>query len=221
MVSVHAEPPPIPTSNGLELPKRVKTPSLPPVRGPIASRTVVPVVVESPTRSAGLHGAVAVSAVLAALLGIAALTTLATVVAVLGFSEPGPAYVPVVVAPRVQEPADDADDDDLYQDPPPDGPRRVAVAKTPVEPVVTTPTGPGPVTVAIADHAFVPKIEVRCAGGYHERASVVGGTATLPDVPADDCTLTLKGGVAAAPVPVSPRTAITCDFPSPANANCH
>ena len=219
---------PLPVEESLEdlLPRPV-----PVVRGPIAVATPVATPQPVPAKpgvparaSAARFDALKVAGVMVAMLGLAGMVATVTVVAAISLgSGHYEAPIPVVYsAPVVDVGLEDTGFAEVVPPPVvrPTGPARspaVVVAAPPPK-----PTGPGSVTVRVPSEVFVSEAEVRCQGGFADRAPFVDTVAVVPGVPmGDSCSLRLLGGAAWAQVPVDPHSEILCDFPTRANANCH
>ena len=56
---------------------------------------------------------------------------------------------------------------------------------------------PGRVNVVSTGLAPSASLEIKCPGGYRERAQITENTATFEGVPDEECTLLFKGGVPA------------------------
>lgn len=78
--------------------------------------------------------------------------------------------------------------------------------------------GPGPVTVTIPAGEPYTSIEVTCPSGYRQRANFSNGSASLPDVPREDCLVTFRGGPPARNK-ISGGQSKSCTFPS-GSAHC-
>jgi len=79
--------------------------------------------------------------------------------------------------------------------------------------------GPGNVSVTITAGTAT-SVEVTCPSGVRQKVSVSGGRATVPGIPAESCTLFIKGGgVAAQHDGVRGGMSLTCS-PSGSSANC-
>ena len=71
--------------------------------------------------------------------------------------------------------------------------------------------GAGPFVVKLAQGAT--SVEVKCGGGYRQRAAFAGGVATVPDLPVgEDCTVIFKGGPPAQFRPVRAHMTVECSL---------
>jgi len=59
------------------------------------------------------------------------------------------------------------------------------------------PAATGSATVIVPATASFTAVEVKCPGGFRDRASFSGGKATVPDVPNMECDMFFKGGLPA------------------------
>lgn len=92
--------------------------------------------------------------------------------------------------------------------PPPAPPRaRVSAARP-----ATAPSGPSPLTVRLADPTQAVSFEVNCPSGFRQRASFVGGSGTLADVPNETCRLIFHGGAPLSYGPVHGGQSLGCSF---------
>ena len=87
--------------------------------------------------------------------------------------------------------------------------QKAAPAPAPPRPAV----GPQTAVVVIAASDPFTGVEVNCPSGFRQRASFVGGTATIADVPQEDCSLNFKGGPPAKNTIRGGQTK-DCSFPS-------
>ena len=84
-------------------------------------------------------------------------------------------------------------------------PAVVPVAPEPA--VISAPqVSGGTLTIRIAHGASFTAAEVICPSGYRQRAVFTNGTADLPDLPAEQCTLLFKGGPPAKFTPITAGT---------------
>lgn len=88
------------------------------------------------------------------------------------------------------------------------GPRPAPAAA----PAPAAPSGPsaGTVTVIKPSNQFYTQVEVRCGPGFRVRQDFQGDTATVPNVPAEACLLTFKGGAASPKITLSGAGTYRC-----------
>lgn len=79
-------------------------------------------------------------------------------------------------------------------------------------PAPAPPAGPaaGTLTIVKPDSEFFSSVEVRCGPGFRVRGDFVGNTASVPNVPAESCVVTFKGGAAAPKLNISGARKYTC-----------
>jgi hypothetical protein len=93
--------------------------------------------------------------------------------------------------------------------PQPTGPK--PAPKPAAEPSNATAAGtPGQVSVTIPGEVHVTQVELSCPSNYRKRVPVTGNKATFADVPAEQCTMTFKGGTVATKVTVTAPKSLNC-----------
>ena len=82
----------------------------------------------------------------------------------------------------------------------------------PAAPAPVVPAGPaaGTLTIVKPDSEFFSSVEVRCGPGFRQRGDFVGNTASVPNVPAEACEVTFKGGAAAPKLKITGARKYTC-----------
>ena len=92
------------------------------------------------------------------------------------------------------------------------GPRPSSPSPSPAPVAAPAPSGPagGTVTITKPSDQFYTQAEIRCGPGFRVRADFQGNTATIPDVPAEACQLTFKGGAASPKVPINGAGSYRC-----------
>lgn len=123
-------------------------------------------------------------------------TALLTVYAVYSFEDPEPEKVAAVPLPKPARAVDTgvpAAPEPVAKPKP--KPRTTPRPRPKAEPEpVAAPTDPGPASITVPASEPFTGMEVKCPSGFRERAMFAGGTATIQNVPREDCYAHLKGG---------------------------
>lgn len=117
-----------------------------------------------------------------------------------------PPPAPVVVA-KTEAKADP----DTGGPPPPPVATPKPKAKAPATPKPAAPSsGPGTLSVSLADASQATGVEVVCPSGFRQRTALSGGKGSMASVPNESCTMFFKGGPPAQYKPVRGGASYTC-----------
>jgi len=97
-------------------------------------------------------------------------------------------------------------------DPPPTRTRSTSTRSTSTAAAAPkAPSGPAALVVKMTDQTHLTAVEVNCPSGFRDRVGITtGGSASVPDVPQENCSLHFKGGVPARFSPVRGGQSLSC-----------